>query len=162
MSLTHFNQQGRAHMVGVEEKLETKREAIASGCVVMNALAFEQLLNKTASKGDVLAVADIAGIMGAKMTSQLIPMCHNIQLTGINLWFELEEASKTVHIFASAKTIGRTGVEMEALTAVTIAGLTIYDMLKSVDKAMVISDVKLLEKIGGKSGRYKRGESFEG
>lgn len=162
MSLTHFNQQGRAHMVGIEDKLETKREAIASGCVTMNALAFEQLLNKTASKGDVLAVADVAGIMGAKMTSQLIPMCHSIQLTGVNLRFELENASKTVRIFASAKTVGRTGVEMEALTAVSIAALTIYDMLKAVDKNMIITDVKLIEKLGGKSGHYKRGESLEG
>lgn len=162
MPLTHFDSKGMPHMVEVTEKINTKRQAVASGCIAMNAEAFNHVVNRSAAKGDVLTVADLAGIMGAKMTSQLIPLCHPLPLSGIEVWFELEAANRCVRIYGSVKTTGKTGVEMEALTAVSIAALTIYDMLKAVDKAMVISDIKLLEKVGGKSGLYQRGEHHEG
>lgn len=162
MPLTHFDQQGMPQMVEVTDKAMTDRAAIASGQITMNDQAFEHLIRKTAAKGDVLTVADLAGIMGAKMTSQLIPLCHPLPLTGIQIEFELQKKKQAVLIQARVRTSGKTGVEMEALTAVSVAALTIYDMLKAVDKAMVISDIKLLEKSGGKSGLYQRGDSHEG
>lgn len=156
MSLTHFNEHGKAHMVSVEEKADTKRLAIARGTITMKAETLSLIIEKGHKKGDVLSVAQIAGITGAKKTSDLIPMCHNIFLSGANLSFEIDEDNKSIHITAEVKTVGKTGVEMEALTAVSVAALTIYDMCKGVDKDMVISDMKLMEKQGGKSGHYVR------
>lgn len=154
MKLTHFNEEGRAHMVEVGEKEITKRVAISRGRIVMKKSTIAMIKEDGIKKGDVLSVAQIAGIMGSKKTSDLIPMCHNISLTGSDISFKiLEEA---IEIEAEVKTTGKTGVEMEALTAVSIAALTIYDMCKGVDKDMVISDIKLIEKVGGKSGKYIR------
>ena len=154
MELTHFNEEGRAHMVDVSDKVETKRVAIAVGKIFMHKDTIKKIQAGLIGKGDVLNVAQIAGIMGAKKTSDLIPMCHNINLTGVDVKFYIKE--EHVAIEALAKTTGKTGVEMEALNAVTIAALTIYDMCKAIDKDMVISDVKLIEKQGGKSGHYIR------
>ena len=155
MEFTHFNESGRAHMVEVGAKDDTKRAAIARGRIVMKKETLEMIKTGLIKKGDVLSVAQIAGIMGAKKTSDLIPMCHNIFLTGADLRFNLLEDS--VEIEAEVKTTGKTGVEMEALTAVSLACLTIYDMCKGVDKDMVIEDIKLIKKTGGKTGTYLRG-----
>lgn len=156
MELTHFNEEGRAHMVEVGEKDYTKRKAIARGRIRMERETIEKIREGTIKKGDVLSVAQIAGIMGAKKTSDLIPMCHNIFLTGANLKFEIKEDA--IEVEGEVKTTGKTGVEMEALTAVSIACLTIYDMCKAMDKSMVIEDIKLMKKIGGKTGTYIRKE----
>lgn len=158
MSLTHFNEHGKGHMVDVSAKTETKRIATATGIITMKQNTLEHIINLGIKKGDVLSVAQIAGIMGAKQTSQLIPMCHNINLTGVDMAFDINEENHSIHITAIVKTVGKTGVEMEALTAVSITALTIYDMCKAIDKDMVISDIKLIEKEGGKSGHYVRGE----
>jgi len=160
MGLTHFNEFGNAQMVSVEEKNDTKRVAIATGKITMKESTLELIKNKTAKKGDVLSVAQIAGIMGAKKTSDIIPMCHNIFLTGADINYKIDDENKSVEITATVKTVGKTGVEMEALSAVSIAALTIYDMCKATDKGMIISDIKLLEKNGGKSGHYKREEEI--
>ena len=152
MELTHFNEDGRAHMVEVGEKEDTKRRAIARGRIRMKRETLERIKEGTVKKGDVLSVAQIAGIMGSKKTSDLIPMCHNILLTGANIKFDI--VHDAIEVEAEVKTTGKTGVEMEALTAVTIACLTIYDMCKSIDKSMVIENVKLMKKTGGKSGVY--------
>jgi len=160
MGLTHFNEFGNAQMVSVEEKNDTKRVAIATGKITMKESTLELIKNKTAKKGDVLSVAQIAGIMGAKKTSDIIPMCHNIFLTGADISYKIDDENKSVEITATVKTVGKTGVEMEALSAVSIAALTIYDMCKATDKGMIISDIKLLEKNGGKSGHYKREEEI--
>lgn len=149
MEFTHFNENGRARMVDVSEKNETQRKAIARGYIKMSTSTIETIKNGKLKKGDVLSVAQVGGICGAKKTWDLIPMCHNILLTGADINFKLEE--DRVWIEATVKTTGKTGVEMEALTAVSIAGLTIYDMCKAIDKYMVIGDIKLVSKTGGKS-----------
>ncbi|MTI68035.1 MAG: cyclic pyranopterin monophosphate synthase MoaC [Firmicutes bacterium] len=156
MEFTHFNKKGRAHMVNVGEKKETKRVAIARGEIKLSEKIIKKIKENDIKKGDVLSVAQIGGIMGAKKTSELIPMCHNIFITGADISFNMLKDSILVE--AEIKTIGKTGVEMEALTAVNIALLTIYDMCKSVDKDMVINDIKLIKKTGGKSGEFKREE----
>jgi cyclic pyranopterin monophosphate synthase len=154
MAFTHFNEDGRAHMVEVTEKDDTLRIAIARGSVSMKPETIELIQASRIKKGDVLSVAQIAGIMGAKKTSEVIPMCHPLMLTGVDLSFDIQE--NQIHIEARVRTIGKTGVEMEALTAVSLAALTIYDMCKAADKSMVISDITLIQKTGGKSGDYKR------
>lgn len=154
MDLTHINEEGRAKMVDVSDKEVTSREAIASGKIYMKKETLTRIKDGGMKKGDVLSVAQVAGILGAKATSTIIPMCHNINLTGVNISFTLEE--EYIEIVATVKTAGQTGVEMEALTAVSVAGLTIYDMAKAIDKDMILTDIKLLHKKGGKSGEYNR------
>lgn len=151
--LSHFNEQGHAHMVDVSEKTTTARIASAKGVVIMHPDTATLILENRAQKGDVLGVARLAGIMGAKKTPDLIPLCHPLPLAKVSL--EFTTLKDRVEIVATVKTTGQTGVEMEALTAVTIAALTIYDMLKAVDKAMQITDIRLVLKDGGKSGRYE-------
>ena len=152
MSFTHFNEQGRARMVDVSEKEPTLRSAAASGAVRMNRATAEAIRSGGVPKGDVLAVAQVAGILAAKRTAELIPMCHPVALTGVDLRFDLREDA--VGIEATARCKGETGVEMEALQAVSAAALTIYDMCKALQKDMVITDIRLLEKTGGKSGDF--------
>lgn len=154
MSLTHFNEYGYARMVSVEEKTDTIRIARAVGEIVVSQDTYERVKNGGIQKGDVITAAQIAGIMGAKKTSDLIPMCHPLNLTGVDLRFDLIDAAHTIRIAAEVKVMGKTGVEMEALTAVSVAALTIYDMCKAIDKGMVIQNIYLDEKIGGKSGHY--------
>ena len=158
MEFTHFNESGKAKMVSVDDKADTKRVAVAKGTIIMSEETFKMVVNGTHKKGDVISVAQIAGIMGAKKTSDLIPMCHNIFISGADLKFELKSKINAVNITATVSTVGKTGVEMEALTAVTTAALTIYDMCKAVDKNMVIENIRLIEKLGGKSGHYLREE----
>jgi cyclic pyranopterin phosphate synthase len=153
--LTHFNQAGAAHMVDVGNKDSTERTAIAAGSITMLPKTLELIIAGNHKKGDVLGIARIAGIQGAKKTSDLIPLCHPIGLTHVSVDFEILKESNMVVCTTLTKTKGQTGVEMEALTAVQVALLTIYDMCKAVDRGMVISDVKLLEKSGGKSGEWK-------
>ncbi|GGP25868.1 cyclic pyranopterin monophosphate synthase MoaC [Silvimonas amylolytica] len=152
--LTHFDAAGQAHMVGVGAKEETHRVARACGQISMKPETLALIAGGNHKKGDVLGIARIAGIMAAKKTPDLIPLCHAIALTRVTVDFSIDHASNRVHCEASAETVGRTGVEIEALTAVQIALLTIYDMCKAVDRGMVIGDVKLLEKKGGKSGHW--------
>lgn len=154
---THFNEEGRAKMVDVGNKNETVRVAVAAGRIVVNYETFEKIKTGGMKKGDVLSTAQIAGIMAAKKTSDIIPMCHPLMLTGIDIKFELDENTPAVEIMAEVKCKGVTGVEMEALTAVSAAALTIYDMCKAVQKDMVIEDIRLLSKTGGKSGEWRRG-----
>ncbi len=154
MGFTHFNESGRAHMVEVGGKEDTKRTAMAKGKIKMRKETIEKIRAGVIEKGDVLSVAQIGGIMGAKKTSELIPMCHNLFLTGADIRFNILEDA--VEVEAEVKTIGKTGVEMEALTAVSITCLTIYDMCKAVDKDMVIEDIMLIKKTGGKSDNYVR------
>lgn len=154
MEFTHFDTDGNAWMVDISGKDVTRREAVACGRITMSEECFQKVKTGQVKKGDVLAVARIAGIMGAKKTSDLIPLCHNLNLTGLEVWFEMEEEACAIKACCKAKTTGRTGVEMEALTGVQVALLTIYDMCKAVDKRMVISDVRLLRKSGGKSGDF--------
>lgn len=149
---THINEQGRAKMVDVSEKKKTVREAIACGDVYMKKTTLEKIAKGDIVKGDVLSVAQVGGIMGAKKTADIIPMCHSIMMSGCDITFQLDYEKSKVDIIATAKTVGETGIEMEALTAVSVAALTIYDMCKAVDKSMIISDIRLLRKIGGKSG----------
>ena len=153
---THFNDSGRAHMVDVSGKDETARTAVAAGRVRMNPDTFALVKSGGMKKGDVLACAQIAGIMAAKKTSDLIPMCHTLALTGVDLDFTLNEADCTVDITATVRCRGVTGVEMEALTAVSVAALTVYDMCKAVQKDMEITGIRLLKKTGGKSGTFVR------
>jgi cyclic pyranopterin phosphate synthase len=143
-------------MVDVSEKNLTRREAIAVGSVFMKPETLRLIKDKQISKGDVLGVARVAGIVAAKKTSELIPMCHPLNITFVNINFEIDEVKNKVDIKTTVKIVGQTGVEMEALTATSVAALTIYDMCKSVDKEMVISNIMLMEKRGGKSGEYKR------
>lgn len=152
---THFNRDGRARMVDVSEKEKTIRTAKAVAKVKLNRQTFEKLVNGDIKKGDVLAVSQIAGIMAAKNTFQTIPMCHIIGITGADIDFELDEKRNIIQIFSSVKCSGQTGVEMEALNAVTVAALTIYDMCKALQKDILITDIRLLEKTGGRSGEYK-------
>lgn len=154
MELTHVNEQGRARMVDVTEKAVAFRTARAEGRVRMAAETLELIRTGGAPKGDVLAVAQVAGILAAKRTHELIPMCHPLRLTAVDLRFTLEEGA--VHIRAEVKCRGETGVEMEALTAVSAAALTVYDMCKAVQKDMEITDVRLCRKTGGKSGDYEK------
>lgn len=154
--LTHFDKNGQAHMVDVGEKDSTKRQAIALGSIQLGGVAMAKVLQGTSKKGDVLGVARIAGIMAAKNTSQLIPLCHPVALTKVAIDFEIHDKDLRIDCTATAQTIGQTGVEMEALTAVSVALLTIYDMLKAVDRGMVIGPIQLQEKLGGKSGHWLR------
>lgn len=158
VDLTHFDEEGRARMVDVSGKAETARVAVARGRVKMKPDTLERIRAGQIAKGDVLAVAQVAGIMAAKQTSQLIPMCHPLAITGAKLKFKLVEPGE-VDIEAVVKVYGKTGVEMEALTAVSVAALTIYDMCKAMDKTMTIGDIYLVEKLGGKSGHFVREES---
>ena len=153
---THFNEQGRAKMVDVGEKAPTRRTATAAARVLVNENTFALIRSGGMKKGDVLTVAQVAGVMGAKRTPDLIPMCHPILMDGIDLSLHLDEARCAVEIQATVSCDGRTGVEMEALTAVSTAALTVYDMCKAVQKDMEITNIRLLEKSGGKSGDYKR------
>jgi cyclic pyranopterin phosphate synthase len=150
--LTHLDTDGAAHMVDVGDKLPTSREAVATGRITMTAEALAAIRDGAAQKGDVIAVARVAGIMAAKKTAELIPLCHPLPLTRVAVDIALEEDGITAT--ATARTDGKTGVEMEALTAVTVTLLTIYDMAKALDKAMVIDGVRLLSKVGGKSGDW--------
>lgn len=153
--LTHFNNEGRAKMVDVSDKKETKRTAIARGSLKMKPETLQLINQRKIDKGDVLGVAQVAGIMAAKKTADLIPMCHPIPVTGIDLSFK-EKGEETIIVEATVKTTNVTGVEMEALTAVSIALLTIYDMCKAVDKEMVLGEIYLVTKTGGKSGDFQR------
>ena len=155
---THFNEQGRAKMVDVGKKAVTQRVAVAAGRVLVNPHTFALIKSGGMKKGDVLTVAQIAGVMGAKRTPDLIPMCHPILMGGINLELSLDENRKSVEITATVTCDGRTGVEMEALTAVSTAALTVYDMCKAVQKDMLITDIRLLRKSGGIHGDYHREE----
>ncbi|NPV26126.1 MAG: cyclic pyranopterin monophosphate synthase MoaC [Firmicutes bacterium] len=153
---THFNEAGRARMVDVTGKADTQREAVARGRITMQPATLTRILQGEMTKGDVLGVAQVAGIMGAKQTSQLIPMCHPLFLTGVDLTFWPDLSNNCINIEAKVRTTGKTGVEMEALTAVAVAALAIYDMCKAVDKGMTIENVRLVEKTGGKSGTFRR------
>ncbi len=153
--LTHFDAQGQAHMVDVGEKAETQRVAVATGRVSMQPDTLRRILEGRAAKGDVLGIARIAAIQGAKRTSELIPLCHPLPLTHVSVEFVIDESASAVECVARAETHGRTGVEMEALTAVSVGLLTIYDMCKAVDRGMRFDGVRLLEKKGGKSGHWR-------
>jgi len=155
-NLTHLNAAGEAHMVDVSSKVDSLRIATAVATVTLGATAFQQLISGNNKKGDVIAVARIAGIQAAKKCSDLIPLCHPLMLTSVALTFDLDDKSHCVYVRATCKITGQTGVEMEALTAVSVAALTIYDMCKAVDKSIVISDIALVEKAGGKSGHWQR------
>ena len=157
--LTHFDNDGQAHMVDVSEKDITSRIAVAAGCISMRAETLELIDQGKHKKGDVLGIARIAGIMAAKKTSEIIPLCHPLMLTKVSVDFEIDTDNCAIKCTTITKTAERTGVEMEALTAVNAALLTIYDMCKAVDRGMVISDIKLLEKSGGKSGDWKRDDN---
>lgn len=154
--LTHLDETGRARMVDVSAKGDTVRIATARGRVLMRPETLALIRSGGVTKGDVLAIAQVAGVMGAKRTSDLIPLCHPLPITGVDLRFELDEDASAVEITASARIVGKTGVEMEALTAVSTAALTVYDMCKAVDKDMVIEGIRLVHKVGGKSGEYVR------
>lgn len=158
MRLTHIDEKGQARMVDISEKEVTFREARAMARIRLKPETIELLLQKAIPKGDVLTVAKIAGIMAAKKTQELIPLCHQLNLSQVDIEFRILNNISTIEIESLVKVEAKTGVEMEALVAVTIAALTIYDMCKAVDKEMVISDIMLLEKKGGRSGEYKRGD----
>ena len=155
---THFDDDGKAVMVDITEKNVTERTAVATGEIVMNKETLEAVKRGNIKKGDVLGVARIAAIMAAKQTHSLIPMCHNILLTNAKIEFSFDDEENKILIKSTVKTTGKTGVEMEALTMVSIAGLTIYDMCKSMDKSMVIGEIRLVEKHGGKSGDWIKNE----
>lgn len=152
--LTHFDSSGQAHMVDVGDKASTRRTAVASGVIKMLPTTLQLIKKGDAKKGDVLGIARIAAIQASKKTSDLIPLCHPITLTKVAITFEVDEKTTSITCSATAETTGQTGVEMEALTAVSIGLLTIYDMCKAVDRGMVMSDIKLLGKHGGKSGDW--------
>jgi|ERR1700693_957540 len=163
LDLTHFNPEGRARMVDVSEKKDTERTAVAAGTVFMKPETFKRIREGKIAKGDVLAVAQVAGVMGAKKTPDLIPMCHPLLLTSVDIDFVENETPNekgkcSIGITATVKLRGQTGVEMEALTAVSIAALTVYDMCKAIDKEMSFGNVSLLKKTGGKSGTFIRQE----
>ena len=155
---THFNDRGAATMVQVGDKAVTQRVAIAAGRVLVNRETLELIKSGGMKKGDVLGIARIGGIMGAKRTPDIIPLCHPVLISGIDIDLDIDEQNCAVEITASVCCAGQTGVEMEALTAVSVAALTIYDMCKAVQKDMTISDIRLLEKMGGKSGNYRRSD----
>lgn len=156
MKLTHFDDEGKARMVDVSGKTATQREAIASGSVFMKPETITLIKDRLISKGDVLGVARVAGIMAAKKTAELIPMCHPLNITSVDIDMQIDEEKNRINIKTFVRINGQTGVEMEALTATTVAALTIYDMCKAADREMVISDIMLMEKRGGKSGEFKR------
>lgn len=153
---THFDDKGGARMVNVGQKDETRRTAVAAGRVLVNRTTFDLIRTGGVKKGDVLTVAQVAGIMAAKRTPELIPMCHPVAITGVELSLWLSEEMLSVEIEASVTCTGKTGVEMEALTAVSAAALTVYDMCKAVQRDMVIDDIRLMEKTGGQNGNYRR------
>jgi cyclic pyranopterin monophosphate synthase len=153
--LTHFDATGQAHMVDVAAKSDTHRIAVAAGTIRMKPETLALVVSGSAKKGDVLGIARIAAIMGAKRTSDLVPLCHPLALTRVTVEFEVDTAANSVHCRAQVETVGKTGVEMEALTAVQVGLLTIYDMCKAVDRGMVMTNVRVLEKQGGKSGEWK-------
>lgn len=157
--LTHFDAQGQAHMVDVAAKAETHRVARATGVIRMQPATLQLIMQGSAKKGDVIGIARIAAIQGAKRTSELVPLCHPLPLTRVAAEFELDAVQSLVRCTVQAETVGRTGVEMEALTAVQVALLTIYDMCKAADRGMVIDGVRLLEKRGGKSGDWQASDS---
>ena len=159
-ALTHFDNSGAAHMVDVTQKKSTARIAIAKSTLLMLPSTLKNVEDIKSKKGDVLGVARLAGIMAAKKTSELIPLCHPLPLTKISISFSIEKTPSRIELEAIVKTTGKTGVEMEALTAVTVSALTIYDMLKSVDKNMTITETCLIFKDGGKSGQYQHQEKF--
>jgi len=152
--LTHFDQSGQAHMVDVSAKTDTHRVAVAKGKISMQAATFKLIQEGNAKKGDVLGIAKIAAIMASKRTSDLIPLCHPLAITRVAVDFELQEETHSISCTAQVETVGKTGVEMEALTSVQIGLLTIYDMCKAIDRGMVMSDIRVLEKHGGKSGDW--------
>ena len=154
--LSHFDREGRARMVDVGAKPVTKRTAIASGRVLMKAQTLERIVNREIEKGDVLGVARVAGIMAAKRTGEIIPMCHPLAVDSVEIFFQPDGRRSEVQVEVHVKSTGKTGVEMEALMATAAAALTIYDMCKAVDRGMIISDIKLMKKSGGKSGTYIR------
>lgn len=158
MELTHINEEGRAKMVDVSEKEDTVRIAVAIGSISMKRETLERIKEGNISKGDVLAVAQVGGIMGAKNTSQIIPMCHPIMISGCDISFKIDYENNKIDITATTKTVGKTGIEMEALTAVSTAALTIYDMCKAIDREMIINNIMLVKKSGGKSGIFERKE----
>ncbi len=158
MDFTHINEQGRARMVDVSDKGDTARIAVAQAIVEMQSQTLKLIKTGGIEKGDVLAVAQVAGVMAAKKTSDLIPMCHPLMITSVDIHFAFDDENSQITVLASVKTTGKTGVEMEALTAAATAALTIYDMAKAVDRWMIIKEVKLLEKAGGKSGHVLRNE----
>ena len=153
--LTHFDADGQAHMVDVGAKTESRRVAVATGRIVMLPDTYAMVKSGSAKKGDVLGIARIAAIQASKRTSELIPLCHPIPLTRVAVEFELDEAEFAIRCTVTAETVGRTGVEMEALTAVNVGLLTIYDMCKAVDRGMRMEGIQLMEKLGGKSGHWK-------
>ena len=153
--LTHFDGAGQAHMVDVAAKRDTHRIAVAAGTIRMKSDTLALVMSGAAKKGDVLGIARIAAIRGAKRTSDLVPLCHPLALTRITVEFEIDAPASSVHCRAQVETVGKTGVEMEALTAVQVGLLTIYDMCKAVDRGMVMTNVRVLEKQGGKSGEWK-------
>ena len=153
--LSHFDETGKAHMVDVSGKPVTAREAVAEGCIVMAPETLDLVVQGRAEKGDVLGIARVAGIMGCKKTADLIPLCHPLPITKVTLDLRPDPALPGVWITATVRTSGQTGVEMEALTAVSVAALTLYDMLKAAEKSMRIEGIRLLKKEGGKSGRYE-------
>jgi cyclic pyranopterin phosphate synthase len=152
--LTHIDKNGRPRMVDVGEKADTQRIAVAKGSIYMKPETLRRIREGSMEKGDVLSVAQTAGIMAAKNTSSAIPMCHNIMITGVEMDFTLDEENSAVHIEACASTIGKTGIEMESLHAVSVAALTIYDMCKAIDRGMRIEGIRLVKKSGGKSGDF--------
>jgi len=153
--LTHIDAHGRPKMVDVGDKEDTKRVAVAKGSIYMQPATLQRIVSGEMKKGDVLSVAQTAGIMAAKNTAQNIPMCHNIFITGVEMNFIVDEEKSAIHIEASASTIGKTGIEMESLSAVSTAALTIYDMCKAMDRGMKITDIRLAAKSGGKSGDFR-------
>ncbi|WP_059418587.1 cyclic pyranopterin monophosphate synthase MoaC [Sulfuricella sp. T08] len=155
---THFDEAGQAHMVGVTEKSETRRIARAAGKITMQSATLKLILEGGAKKGDVLGVARIAAIQASKRTSELIPLCHPLALTKVSVEFNVDEHNAAIECIVTAETLGRTGVEMEALTAASVGLLTIYDMCKAVDRGMHMDGIRLLEKQGGKSGRWMAAE----
>jgi cyclic pyranopterin phosphate synthase len=154
--LTHFDKSGRSKMVDVTDKSDTVREAVAQATVTMQKETLRRIMDRQIEKGDVLGVAQTAGIMAAKKTAELIPMCHPLNITSVEMEFLPHEAARQIEVRAQVKITGKTGVEMEALVAVSVASLTIYDMCKAIDRGITISDINLLRKSGGKSGRYER------
>ena len=153
---THFDAAGQAHMVDVADKAETRRIARAAGRIAMQPATLRLILAGDAKKGDVLGVARLAAIQASKRTSELIPLCHPLALTRVGVEFETDEANAEIHCIVTAETVGRTGVEMEALTAASVGLLTIYDMCKAVDRNMTVTDIRLVRKTGGKSGAFER------
>lgn len=160
MELTHINEEGRARMVDVSEKLDTIREAVAIGTVSMKRKTIERIKEGTILKGDVLSVAQVGGIMGAKNTPQIIPMCHPIMISGCDISFRIDVENNKIEITATTKTVGKTGIEMEALTAVSTAALTIYDMCKAIDREMVINNIMLVKKVEGNQ-EYLKGRDYD-